>query len=78
MPTRRLDDRIRELCAKVGAEARLPELDNVSTEALMQELLDAIHQKVERIRALAARKLLPPADPQEEQDEKDQKERRAG
>ncbi len=55
-----------------------PSLDNVSTEALMQELLDAIHQKVERIRALAARKLLPPADPQEEQDEKDQKERRAG
>ncbi|MGA2103148.1 MAG: hypothetical protein ABSG34_18705 [Candidatus Sulfotelmatobacter sp.] len=43
-------------------------------EALLQELLGAIHQKVERIRILAAKKLLQPADTES----KDVKERRAG
>ena len=74
MPKRRLDDRIRELCAKVGAASNRPDLRHAEMEALLQELLGAIHQKVERIRILAAKKLLQPADTES----KDVKERRAG
>jgi hypothetical protein len=75
MPTRRLDDRIRELCAKAGEAADVQHPDHGHLETILQQLLGAIHEKVERIRVLAAKKLLPPADPEEETPQKD---RRAG
>jgi hypothetical protein len=58
MLKRRLDDRIRDLCVQVcsvttDGDARTPEV-----EALLQELLGAIHEKVLRLRTLAAQKLL--------------------
>lgn len=73
MPTRRLDDRIRQLCAEIaktpaGSGPLSPEV-----EATLQELLAAIHEKTERIRNLAAKQLLQDAD----QNVKPQKERRA-
>jgi hypothetical protein len=52
MHTRRLDDRIRHLCARVT------EASNGELEAVLQELLSAIHQKIERLRSLAAHQLL--------------------
>jgi hypothetical protein len=74
MPTRRLDDRIRELCDKAGAAANSPHPDDGHLESILQQLLSAIHEKVERIRALAARKLLQPT----EAEGTPQKDRRAG
>lgn len=73
MPTRRLDDHIRKLCGEIaktptGSGPLSPEM-----EATLQELLKAIHEKTERIRSLAAKQLLQPAD----QNEKPRKERRA-
>lgn len=73
MPTRRLDDHIRKLCAEIaktptGGGPLSPEM-----EATLQELLRAIHEKTERIRSLAAKQLLQTAD----QKEKPLKERRA-
>jgi hypothetical protein len=52
MLTRRLDDRIRFLCAQVK-EASSGEL-----ETILQELLGAIHEKIERLRSLAAHQLV--------------------
>ena len=65
MPTRRLDDRIRELCDKAGAAANSPHPDDGHLESILQQLLSAIHEKVERIRALAAKKLLQPTEVEE-------------
>jgi len=75
MPKRRLDDRIRELCDKAGAAANGPQPDDGQLESILQQLLGAIHEKVERIRTLAAKKLLQPADIEEGNPQKD---RRAG
>jgi hypothetical protein len=66
MPTRLLDDRIRQLCAEIaktpaGSGPLSPEV-----EATLQELLSAIHEKTERVRSLAARKLLRTKDQNEE------------
>jgi hypothetical protein len=52
MPARRLDDRIRHLCARVT------EASNEELGTLLQELLGAIHEKVERLRGIAANQLL--------------------
>ena len=52
MHTRRLDDRIRNLCAQI-TEATDGEL-----EAILQDLLGAIHEKIERLRSLAASQFL--------------------
>jgi len=52
MYTRRLDDRIRQLCAKVAAAGE------AEPEPLLQELLAAVHEKIERVRTLAAKQLL--------------------
>jgi len=52
MHSRRLDDRIRHLCAQVA------EASNGELEAILQELLGAIHEKIERLRSLAANQLL--------------------
>jgi hypothetical protein len=73
MPMRRLDDRIRQLCAEIaktpaGSGPLSPEVD-----ATLQELLTAIHEKMERLRKLAARKLLNTTNKNAE----DAKERRA-
>jgi hypothetical protein len=73
MPTRRLDDRIRQLCAELaktpaGSGPLSPEVD-----ATLQELLAAIHEKMERLRKLAVRKLLKTTDKNAEE----AKERRA-
>ena len=58
MPTRRLDDRIRSLCAQIAAVARDREVSEEEVSTLLQELLTAIHQKVNRVRIIAANKLL--------------------
>ena len=58
MPTRRLDDRIREICAQISAVGRDPHTTDQEVEILLQKLLDAIHQKVERMRIIATNKLL--------------------
>jgi hypothetical protein len=52
MHTRRLDDRIRLLCAQVT------EASNEEVEAILQELLGAMHEKIERLRSFAASQLL--------------------
>ncbi len=58
MPTRRLDDRIRQLCNQIAASGSNPAATDQDVETLLQELLKAIHQKVERLRRIAANKLL--------------------
>lgn len=58
MPDRRLDDRIRQLCRKVTESYRERGRHTDETELVLQELMSAIHEKVERIRCLAASKLL--------------------
>ena len=58
MPTRRLDDRIREICAQISAVGRDPQTTDQEVEILLQKLLDAIHQKVGRMRIIATNKLL--------------------
>ncbi|HEY3971388.1 MAG TPA: hypothetical protein VGM18_00200 [Candidatus Sulfotelmatobacter sp.] len=52
MPSRRLDDRIRDLSANVARAA------NGDVEGILQELLAAIHEKLERLRARAATRFL--------------------
>jgi hypothetical protein len=52
MPSRRVDDRIRKLSVQL-IDAPQEEL-----ETLLQRLLAAIHEKMERLRGLAANRLL--------------------
>ena len=73
MPTRRLDDRIRKLCAEIAKTPTGAGPLSHKTEATLQELLAAIHEKTERVRSLAARKLLRTKD----QNDEPGKERRA-
>jgi hypothetical protein len=58
MPTRRLDDRIRQLCAEIANTPAGSGPLSPQVEATLQELLSVIHEKTERLRNLAARKLL--------------------
>jgi hypothetical protein len=58
MLKRRLDDRIRDLCTQVRTGTTDGEGRSAEVDATLQELLDAIHEKVQRLRALAAQKLL--------------------
>lgn len=58
IPTRRLDDRIREICARIAVAGRDPSTTDQEVEALLQKLMDAIHRKVERMRIIAVNKLL--------------------
>jgi hypothetical protein len=58
MLARRLDDRIRHICAQIAAAGRDPLSTDKEVEALLQELLAVIHKKVERLRLIATRKLL--------------------
>ena len=66
MPTRRLDDRIRKLCAEIAKTPTGSGPISPKVEATLQELLAAIHEKTERVRNLAARKLLQTKDRKEE------------
>jgi hypothetical protein len=59
MYTRRLDDRIRCLCV------RATEASNEELEAILEELLNALHEKIDRLRGLAASQFIggrPPKD----------------
>lgn len=58
MPSRRLDDRIRRLCAQIAAVGRDPDVTDEDVASLLQDLLAAVRQKVERVRIIAANKLL--------------------
>lgn len=62
MPTRarRLDDRIRELCAKVVASKDPDEVNRT-----LPELRSALHEAIERIRVRAARTLAGKDPPEE-------------
>lgn len=51
-PQRRVDDRIRSLCARVQSAS------NGDLEPLLQELLSLVRQKSERLKRRAARLLL--------------------
>jgi hypothetical protein len=53
VPYRRLEDRIRELCAKTVTS------DDTEFRSVMSELRSAIHEHVEKIRTLAASILSP-------------------
>jgi hypothetical protein len=72
MPTRRLDDHIRKLSADIAKTPAGSGPLSPKMEIALQELLRAIHEKTERLRSLAAKKLLRPAGP----NEKPRKERR--
>jgi hypothetical protein len=48
MPTRRLDDRIREMCARVVALK-----DGDAVDPVLPELRAALHQSIERLRIRA-------------------------
>jgi len=52
VPSRRLDDRIRELCAKVTVASETELMPNISA------LKAALHEHTERLRKLAATKLV--------------------
>jgi len=59
MHSRRLDDRIRHLCDLVTGAT------NSEVDAILQELLGAVHEKVERLRGLATNQLLGGEPPKE-------------
>ena len=54
VPSRRLEDRIRELCAKALAAP-----DSADSNEVMQQLREALREHANRLRQLAARKLRP-------------------
>lgn len=72
MPTRRLDDHIRKLCAEIARTPTGSGPISPKVEATLQELLKAIHEKTQRLRTLAATQLLQTPD----QNQKPRKERR--
>jgi hypothetical protein len=52
IPQRRIDDRIQDLCVRVQAAS------DDDLQPMLQELLQLLHQKIERLRGRAARLLL--------------------
>jgi hypothetical protein len=54
VPSRRLEDRIRELCAKAVAEDEPADFSEI-----MQKLRESLREHANRLRELAARKLRP-------------------
>ena len=54
VPSRRLEDRIRELCAKAVADD-----DPADFNEIMQKLRESLREHANRLRELAARKLRP-------------------
>lgn len=59
MHSRRLDDRIRHLCSQIA------EASDGETEAILQELLSAVHEKIEHLRSLTTHQLLGRKPPKE-------------
>jgi RNA processing factor Prp31 len=57
MHSRRLDDRIRDLCAQVAAASKT-DLSSGELDGILQDLLCAVHEKIERLRSLAAKHLI--------------------
>jgi hypothetical protein len=57
MHSRRLDDRIRELCAKVAAASKTT-TSSSEVNDILQDLLCAVHEKIERLRTLAVQHLV--------------------
>jgi hypothetical protein len=57
MHSRRLDDRIRELCAKIATASKTA-VPSSELNTILQDLLCAVHEKIERLRTLAARHLV--------------------
>jgi hypothetical protein len=53
--SRRLEDRIRELCARAVVTTDLNELD-----AILKQLRPALREHIELLRKLAAERLVPP------------------
>jgi len=51
MPSRRLEDRIRDLCAKAATAS------DAETVQVLQELRQALHEHARHLRAMAAEKL---------------------
>jgi hypothetical protein len=51
MPSRRLEDRIRELCAKAATAS------DAETVEVLQELRRALHEHARHLRAMAAERL---------------------
>jgi hypothetical protein len=58
MPARRLDDRIRELSAKVAEASKSGDTGSEEVEETLRELKAALREKIDRLRSLAARKLV--------------------
>ena len=54
VPSRRLEDRIRELCAKAVSAP-----DSADFNEVMQQLRESLREHANRLRQLAARKLQP-------------------
>ena len=54
VPSRRLEDRIRELCAKAVSAP-----DSADFNEVMQQLRECLREHANRLRQLAARKLRP-------------------
>jgi len=53
--SRRLEDRIRKLCAQAVATTDLSELSQI-----LEQITAALHDHIERLRKLAARRPIPP------------------
>jgi hypothetical protein len=58
MPARRLDDRIRELSAKVVQDSKSGDTGSGEVEKTFRDLKAALREKIERLRSLAVRKLV--------------------
>ena len=67
MPTRRLDDRIRQLCARATSAAQNDDVPQAEIESILQDLLAAVQEKVARLRQLATQKLLKTGNHHEDQ-----------
>jgi hypothetical protein len=59
MHSRRLDDRIRYLCSQITAAS------DGELEKLLQELLSAVHEKIEHLRTLTTNQFLGRRPPKE-------------
>lgn len=58
MPLRRLEDRIRELCAQAIAAG-----DSADLDTIVAQLRAALHEHTRRLRVMAARLVSPPESP---------------
>ncbi len=66
VPSRRLDDRIRDLCARISHASES------EYQEVLQQLRGAISEKTDRVRRMAARNLLRTQDLEERRTERDE------